>query len=586
MRYPVYMYVARVPNRNSPPAILLRESYREDGKVRNRTLKNISDWPAEKIEALRQLLKGSAGLVPVADSFDIIRSLPHGHVAAVVGSLGKLGLDSLIDAHPSRQRDLVTAMIAARILDPSSKLATARALHADTLSSSLGKLLHLDHANEDELYRAMDWLLERQPRIEQGFAQRHLAEGGLVLYDLTSTYFEGRHCELARRGHSRDDKSGHLQIVFGLLTNAEGCPVAVEVWEGNTADPRTVPAQVAKLRQRFGLRQVVLVGDRGMITSARIREDFPDGSGISWITALRATSIQKLASDGALQVSLFDQTDLAEITHPDYPGERLMACFNPLLAEERSRKREDLLKATEKQLERIAVATRRSNRPLRGKHNIGLRVGRTLGRFKMGKHYQIVIEEDGFRYQRKADSIEREKMLDGIYVIRTNLKAEAMSRDEVVRSYKQLSGVERAFRSLKTMDLHVRPIHHRLADRVRAHVFLCMLAYYVEWHMRQKLAPVLFDDHDKTAAAKKRVSIVAPAQRSTAAQIKARTKRTEQGRTVHSLQTLLADLATLTINRIQPQPHTLPAFDKLTRPTLIQKQTFQLLGLTLKLPKL
>ncbi len=586
MRYHVYMYVAVVPNRNSPPAILLRESYRQHGKVRNRTLKNLSDWPAEKIQALRRLLKGSAGLVPVADSFDIVRSLPHGHVAAVIGSLRKLGLEALIDAHPSRQRDLVVAMIAARILDPCSKLATARALHADTLSSSLGKLLHLDHAHEDELYRAMDWLLERQPRIEQGLAQRHLAEGGLVLYDLTSTYLEGRHCELARLGHSRDDKSGHLQIVFGLLTNAEGCPVAVEVWEGNTADPKTVPAQVAKLRQRFGLRQVVLVGDRGMITSARIREDFPDGSGISWITALRASSIQKLASDGALQVSLFDQRDLAEITHPDYPGERLMACFNPLLAEERSRKREDLLRATEKQLEKIAAATRRSNRPLRGKHTIGLRVGRTLGRFKMGKHYHLVIEEDGFRYQRKADSIEREKMLDGIYVIRTNLTAELMSSHDVVRSYKQLSGVERAFRSLKTVDLHVRPIHHRLADRVRAHVFLCMLAYYVEWHMRQKLAPLLFDDHDKAGAEARRSSIVAPARRSAAAEKKAHTKRTEAGLTVHSFHSLLADLATLTLNRIQPNHDSLPSFDKLTRPTPTQTRVFQLLGFTLKLPRL
>jgi len=580
------MYVATVPNRNSPPAILLRESYREDGKVRNRTLKNLSDWPADKIEALRQLLKGAAALAPAADSFEIIRSLPHGHVAAVLGSLRKIGLDTLIDPQGSRQRDLVVAMIAARILDPSSKLATTRALHAETLTSSLGELLHLDHGNEDELYRAMDWLLERQPRIEQGLAQRHLAEGGVVLYDLTSTYFEGRHCELAHLGHSRDDKSGHLQIVFGLLTNAEGCPVAVEVWEGNTADPRTVPAQVVKLRQRFGLRQVVLVGDRGMITSARIREDFPDGSGISWITALRTTSIQKLASDGALQVSLFDQRDLAEITHPDYPGERLMACFNPLLAEERSRKREDLLKATEKQLEKIAVATRRSNRPLRGKQNIGLRVGRTLGRFKMGKHYQIVIQEDGFRYQRKADNIDREKMLDGIYVIRTNLTAEAMSSHDVVRSYKQLSGVERAFRSLKTVDLHVRPIHHRLADRVRAHVFLCMLAYYVEWRMRQKLAPLLFDDHDKAGADTRRSSIVAPARRSAAAEKKAHTKRTEAGLTVHSFHSLLADLATLTLNRIQPNHDSLPAFDKLTRPTPTQKRTFQFLGFTLKLPKL
>src|SRR6266702_3692319 len=519
MRYHVYMYVAVVPNRNSPPAILLRESYREDGKVRNRTLKNLSDGPSEKIDALRQVLNGAAALAPATDSFEIIRSLPHGHVAAAVGSLRKLGLDTLIDPQGSRQRDLVVAMIAARILDPSSKLATTRALHAETLTSSLGELLHLDHGNEDELYRAMDWLLERQPRIEQGLAQRHLAEGGVVLYDLTSTYFEGRHCELAHLGHSRDDKSGHLQIVFGLLTNAEGCPVAVEVWEGNTADPKTVPAQVAKLRQRFGLRQVVLVGDRGMITSARIREDFPDGSGISWITALRATSIQKLASDGALQVSLFDQRDLAEITHPDYPGERLMACFNPLLAEERSRKREDLLRATEKQLEKIAAATRRSNRPLRGKHTIGLRVGRTLGRFKMGKHYHLVIEEDGFRYQRKADSIEREKMLDGVYVIRTNVTAELMSSHDVVRSYKQLSGVERAFRSLKTVDLHVRPIHHRLADRVRAHVFLCLLAYYVEWHMREAWRELMFADTEQKAKATR--DPVAPAKRSKAALAKA-----------------------------------------------------------------
>ena len=584
--YYVGMYVATVPNRNSPPAILLRESYREDGKVRNRTLSNISDWPVEKIDALRQVLKGATVPAPAADSFEISRSLPHGHVAAVVGSLRQLGLDTLIDPLGSRHRDLVVAMIAARILDPSSKLATARALHAETLTSSLGELLHLDDTQEDELYRAMDWLLERQPRIEQGLAQRHLAEGGLVLYDLTSTYLEGRHCELARLGHSRDDKSGHLQIVFGLLTNAEGCPVAVEVWEGNTADPKTVPSQVAKLHQRFGLRQVVLVGDRGMITSARIREDFPDGSGISWITALRATSIQKLASDGALQVSLFDQTDLAEIAHPDYPQERLMACFNPLLAEERSRKREDLLQATEKQLENIAAATRRSHRPLRGKQNIGLRVGRTLGRFKMGKHYQIVIEEDGFRYQRKSDSIAREKMLDGIYVIRTNVTAEAMSSHDVVRSYKQLSGVERAFRSLKTVDLHVRPIHHRLADRVRAHVFLCMLAYYVEWHMRQKLAPLLFDDHDKAGAHTRRSSIVAPARRSAAAEQKAHTKRTDAGLTVHSFRSLLADLATLTLNRIQPHPDSLPTFDKLTRPTPTQKRVFQLLGFTLKLPRL
>lgn len=488
------MYVAVVPNRNSPPAVLLRESFRENGKVHNRTLANISHWPPDQITALREVLKGATAVGPPAESFQILRSLPHGHVAAVVGSLRQLGLESIIDPSSSRARDLVVAMIAARILDPCSKLATARALHPDTLSSSLSAYLGLPATNEDELYRAMDWLLQRQSAIEAALAKRHLSEGGLVLYDLTSTYFEGRHCALARLGHSRDDKGGKPQIVFGLLTNAAGCPVAVEVWEGNTADPKTVPAQVQKLRQRFGLKRLVLVGDRGMITSARIREDFPADSGISWITALRATSIQKLAADGAVQPSLFDTVDLAEIAHPDYPGERLVVCFNPLLSEERARKREDLLQATEKELEKIAAASRREKRPLRGKHSIGLRVGRLLGRFKMGKHYQIQIEEDSFRYERKANSIEREKKLDGIYVIRTNVPAESMSGSEVVHSYKQLSGVERAFRSLKTVDLHVRPIHHRLADRVRAHVFLCMLAYYVEWHMRNKLAPLLFDE--------------------------------------------------------------------------------------------
>jgi transposase len=430
----------------------------------------------------------------------------------------------------------------------------------------------------------MDWLLERQSVIEAALAKKHLSEDGLVLYDLTSTYFEGRHCELARLGHSRDDKSGKLQIVFGLLTNADGCPVAVEVWEGNTADPRTIPDQVKKLRESFGLKRLVLVGDRGMITSARIREDFSEDSGISWITALRAASIQKLAADGALQLSLFDTVDLAEIAHPDYPGERLVVCFNPVLSEERGRKREDLLQATEKELEKIAQATKRQKRPLRGKQTIGLRVGRVLGRFKMGKHYQIHIDDDGFRYQRKGDSIEREKKLDGIYVIRTNVPAESMPATDVVRNYKQLSGVERAFRSLKTVDLHVRPIHHRLADRVRAHVFLCMLAYYVEWHMRNKLAPILFDDHDQAAAQAQRDSIVKAAKRSPAAESKALTKQTPEGTPVHSFQSLLADLATLTINRVQPANQAVPPFNKLANPTPLHQHAFDLLGIRIAAP--
>jgi transposase len=579
------MYVAVVPNRNSPPAILLRESFRQDGKVHNRTVANLSDWPPSKIDALRQVLKGATVTSSPADAFQILRSQPHGHVAAAVGSLRKTGLERLISADPSRQRDLIIAMIAARILDPSSKLATARALDSDTLSNSLGEILGLQKVQDDDLYRAMDWLLERQTDIENALAKRHLVEGGLVLYDLTSTYFEGRHCKLAHLGHSRDDKGGKPQIVFGLLTTVDGCPVAVEVFEGNTADPKTVPAQVKKLRERFGLKEVIFVGDRGMITSARIREDFSEDQGLNWITALRATSIQKLAADGALQSSLFDTTDLAEITHPDYPGERLVACFNPLLCEQRARKRDELLQATEKELEKIAAATRRAKRPLRGKHIIGLRVGRVLGRFKMGKHYKIDIEEDGFRYQRKPDSIEREKKLDGIYVIRTNVKAETLSSPEVVRSYKQLSTVERAFRSLKTVDLKVRPIHHRLEDRVRAHVFLCMLAYYVEWHMRSKLAPLLFEDHDKEAAKTRRQSVVKPAQRSESAERKAATKLNDDGLPVHSFRSLLADLATLTLNQIQPANAGLPSFNKLTNPTPIQKKAFSLLGLKLQLPK-
>jgi len=579
------MYVTAIPNRNSPPAILLRESCREAGKVKTRTIANISHLRPAQIDALRGALSGTVSPTasPLPDSFRIERSRPHGHVAAVLGCLRKLQLDAILDPQPSRQRDLVVAMIAARILDPASKLATARGLHSDTLHSSLGELLALDSADETELYPAMDWLLARQPRIEQELAKRQLREGALVLYDLTSTYFEGRHCPLSKLGHSRDHQSGKPQIVFGLLTNALGCPVAIEVFAGNTSDPNTVATQVNKLRQRFGLQKVVLVGDRGMITSARIRQDLPASHGIEWISALRATQIQKLARGGQLQMSLFDSTDLVEIAHPDFPGERLIACFNPLLAEERARKRPDLLAATEKQLEKIAVATKRPRRPLHGKQNIGLRAGKILNHYKMGKHFQLRIEENSFHYERKTANIEREQSLDGIYVIRTSVKAETLSSQQVVASYKSLSGVERAFRSLKTVDLHVRPIHHRLPDRVRAHILLCMLAYYVEWHMRQLLAPLLFDDHDKPQAQAARTSIVAPAKRSDAARRKAATRKTDEGMKVHSFQTLLRDLATIAKNRIQPKDKKIPAFDMLTTPTNLQQQAFDLLGLTLRL---
>lgn len=579
------MYLASVPNRNSPPAVLLRESYRQDGKVKTRTLANLTHLPAPQIQALRLALAGSLPTAssPLPDSFLISRSLPHGHVAAVLGCLRNLHLHTILDPAPSRQRDLVVAMIVARILDPASKLATARGLHSDTLHHSLGESLGVETADEAELYQAMDWLLPRQDRIEQELAKRQLAHGGLVLYDLTSTYFEGRHCPLGKLGHSRDGQSGKLQIVFGLLTNAQGCPVAVEVFAGNTADPKTVAAQITKLRTRFSLRDVVLVGDRGMITSARIREDLPASHGIQWISALRATQIQKLAKDGQLQMSLFDQTDLVEIAHPDFPGERLIACYNPLLAEERSRKRPDLLAATEKQLEKIAAATKRAKRALRGKHKIGLRAGKVLNRYKMGKHFKLRIEDDSFHYERKTENIKREENLDGIYVIRTSVPKEALSSPQVVASYKSLSGVERAFRSLKTVDLRVRPIHHRLPDRVRAHILLCMLSYYVEWHLRQLLAPMLFDDDDKPQAQAARTSIVGPAQRSAVAKQKALTKKTSAGLPVHSFQTLIGDLATIVKNRIQPKDKAIPAFDMLTQPTAIQQRAFDLLGVTLRL---
>lgn len=570
------MYVEVVPNRSSPPAILLRSASRQGSKVVKQTLANLSHWPPAQVELLRRVLKGET-LIPASQALQIERSLPHGHVAATLGSLRRLGLEQLLAHQPSPERDLVVAMIVARILAPGSKLATARCLAEHTATSSLAAVLGLQSVDEDQLYQALDWLLARQARLEDKLAQRHLGEGSLVLYDLTSTYFEGRHCPLARYGHSRDERSGNPQIVFGLLTSQEGCPLAVEVFEGNTGDPKTVAAQVHKLRQRFRLKQVVLVGDRGMLTSARIREDLEPEEGLQWITALRSTQIQRLAADGQLQLSLFDQRDLAEIQHPAYPQERLIACRNPLLAEERKRKREELLVATEKQLDKLAAGTQRKRRPLRGKKDIGLAAGKVLGRYKMGKHFQLAIEEDSFRWQRKPANIEREAALDGIYVIRTSVPAEALSGPQVVERYKSLSSVERAFRSMKSVDLKVRPIYHHQADRVRAHVLLCMLAYYVEWHMRRALAPLLFDDEDREGAQALRSSIVALAQRSESAQKKAARKQTSDGLPVHSFRTLLADLATLTRNRVRLAEQTFPM---LATPTAVQQRAFQLLQIT------
>jgi transposase len=575
------MYVESVPNRNSPPAILLRESVREGPKIRKRTLANLSSWPPAQVDCLRRVLKGEE-LVAPDQALQIVRSVPHGHVAAVLGTLRQLGLDDLLTRSHCRERDLVCALITARIVDPRSKLATARGLDEETASSSLAALLQLASADEDDLYAAMDWLLPRQARIEQALAKRHLADGCLVLYDVTSTYFEGRRCPLGRFGHSRDERNGNLQIVFGLLTTAAGCPVAVEVFPGNAADPKTVASQVSKLRERFGLERLVLVGDRGMLTSARIREDLRPVPGIEWITALRAPAIKKLASDGALPLSLFDERDLAEFTHPAFPGERLIACRNPLLATERSRKRQELLAATEKQLEKLQAATRRSRQPLRGKERIALAAGKALGRYKMAKHFHYRIRGNHFTFQRNPASIEREAALDGIYVIRTTVSTACASSQEAVRHYKELAAVERAFRSLKSVDLKVRPIHHHLENRVRAHVFLCMLAYYVEWHMRRALAPVLFDDHDPVAAQALRPSVVAPAQRSAAAEAKAHSGRTVDGLPVHSFQTLLQDFRTLTLNSIQMGENT---FQMVTTPTALQQRVFELLNVAYRAPR-
>jgi len=494
------------------------------------------------------VLKGET-LVAPEDAFEIVRTRPHGHVAAVLGTLRRLGLERLLSRERSRERDLAEAMIVSRIIDPRSKLATARGLGEETLFSSLGEVLGVEEAEVDELYEAMDWLLARQERIEAGLAKRHLSEGTLVLYDVSSTYFEGRRCPLARLGYPRDGNKGKLQIVFGLLCSMKGCPVAVEVFEGNTGDPTTVGRQIEKIRGRFDLKRVVLVGDRGMITDARIREDLKSVEGLSWITALRAPAIRKLVSEGSLQLSMFDERDLAEIRSDRYPGERLIVCRNPLLADERRRKREELLEATEKELRKILEATTRSKRRLMGKEKIGVRVGRMVGRFKMGKHFRLDIAEESFRYERNTESIAAEAALDGIYVVRTDVPEEMLNAEESVRAYKGLSRCERAFRSYKSVDLKVRPIHHRLEDRVRAHVFLCMLAYYVEWHMRETLCEILFDDHDKAAGEARRHSIVSPAKRSPAAEAKAHMKRTEEGLPVHSFQSLLKDLATLAKRR-------------------------------------
>ena len=572
------MYIEAVPNRNSPPAILLRESYRHAGKVRKRTLCNLSDWSTTHIEGLRGVLKGGTVIPAGQDALTVTRSLPHGHVAATLGPARKIGLDRILGPDGNRCRDLVLAMLVGRILEPVSKLATARALSPATASSSLGEVLGLGEVDDDELYTALDWLLARQPAIETSLARRHLTNGTLVLYDVSSSYMEGRCCPLAKPGYSRDGKKGTLQIVYGLLCAPDGCPVAIEVFDGNTGDPTTLTPQIEKLKQRFGLSHVVLVGDRGMITQARLTNDIKS-AGLDWITALRGPAIKDLLNSGTLQLTLFDQRDMASITSPDFPGERLVVCRNPDLAAERASKREDMLAATEKDLAAIKARVGRKRDPLRATADIALGVGEVLNTYRMKKHFDLTITDDAFSFARKTAEITAEAATDGLYVVRTSLTEATLGDADTVRSYKSLARVERAFRCIKTVDLHVRPVYHWLEDRVRAHVFLCMLAYYLEWHLRQRLAPMLFDDADKEEAEASRSSVVAQAPRSNAAIKKQTTGLTPDGLPVHSFRSLLADLATMARNTIITAITPNHSLTVVTRPTAVQQKAFDLLGL-------
>ena len=574
-------HVDTIPNRNSPPAILLRQAWREGKRIRRRTIANLSKLPPALIHGIRTVVRGGVAFESLDHAVSIRRALPHGHIAAILGTCRHLGLERILHRNPSRRRDLALAALAARAHAPDSKLATARRLSPDTADSSLGPLLGLGKVHGNELLDMLDWLLKRQPRIEKSLANRHLHGGALVLYDLTSSYFEGRRCPLARFGYSRDGKKDRQQMVFGLLCASDGCPVAVEVFSGNTADPTTVTTQVEKIRRRFRIERVALVGDRGMVTTARIREDLQP-AGLDWISALTTKGIRKLLQDPQQAAApplrpgeLLPDT-VAEITSPDFPGERLLVCLNPRLREERARKREDLLRTTEHILEDIAAAIRHAR--LRGRDNINRRVGRDANRKKVEKHFDITATDDALSWTRRHDRIAAEAQLDGIYVVRTSLASEAIGSEAAVEAYKSLSRVEQAFRSIKNL-LRVRPVYVYTPDHVRAHVFLCMLAYYVQWHMRRRLAPLLFEDDDRPAARAARNSPVEPARVSQRAKARADTRRTPDGYPVHSFRTLLNDLATLTLNEVTLPGSPTASFPMLACPTPLQQRAFNLLDI-------
>ena len=566
----VGMYIATIPNRGSPPAILLREGYREGGKVRTRTLANLSKLPPEAVATLRQVLKGEK-LIKADDAFEAISSRHHGHVQAVLDAMRRLGFAQLIASRPSPQRNLVVAMVAARILEPASKLGTTRWWNLTTLPALLG----VSDADEEDLYKAMDWLLERQPFIEKKLAARHLHHDGMALYDLSSSYFEGRCCPLAALGHNRDGKKGKLQVNYGLLTDPRGIPVAVSVFKGNAGDPTTLLPQVDKVRKDFGIERFVLVGDRGMIAQKQI-DALRKLDGIDWVAALRSGAIRKLLDGGTLQLGLFDERNLFELTHPDFPDERLVACRNPELANRRAHKRTSLLEATAKELAKVRRMVERGR--LRGQDDIGVRVGKVINQYKVAKHFKLTIEDTRFDFEIDTDKVAAEAALDGIYVLRTSLPVERMSAEETVRSYKRLTQVERAFRSFKTMDLEIRPIHHRLEKRVRAHIFLCLLSYYVLWHMLQAWRPLLFCDEDLQAKATR--DPVAPAKRSEAALRKAHFKTLDDGSEVHSFHTLLKLLSGIVRNvcRVPGAPPDAPTFEVVTTPNEKQQRAFDLLG--------
>ena len=572
------MYIEFVPNRSSPPCVLLRESHWDKvlKRPRKRTLANLTKLPKSLVKDIDLCVKGNSPR-PLDQAFTIAETTPHGHVAATLGTLHKLQLDTLIAPRRSRQRDLAVAMIVARILDPQTKLATAQGLSAEAATDTLGRSLGLGSTTAEELYAAMDWLLTRQPQIEAALANRHLGNGSLVLWDLTSVWMEGSHCPLAHYGYSRDGKKGKLQIEFGLMCDADGRPLAVEVFDGNTADPNTVSTVVERVNRRFGLKQVVVVGDRGMLTEARINEDLKPAA-LDWISALNSSAIRKLVDHDALDTTLFDERDMAQITCEElYPGERLIVCRNPFLAEERRATREALLHQTEMELEQVVAATRRVKRALKGSVAIAQRVERIMAKRKMRKHYELDIRDDGFNWRRQPGSVEAEAALDGFYVIRTSLPEQKLDADGTVRAYKGLARVERAFRSMKTISLKVRPVHHRLADRVRAHVLLCTLAYHVEWHMREALAPLLFQDELKTESA----SAVAKAERSERGNSKAACKRTENGLPVNSFKGLMKHLATLSKARMIPKSETAGEFEMLSTPSDLQTEAFRLLNVSM-----